>query len=239
MLRVAAVGDLHYCGERRHHHQEAFAQLSDKADLLLLAGDLTQTGAADEIDFLIEDLSPVTIPTFAVLGNHDYHSNEQVEIIRRLTESGINVLEEKIAEGQIGNETYAIVGLKGFIGGFDGALLHEFGEPEMKNIAAIARVQAENLEKLLNQCAGTVDYRLVLMHYSPAENTLTGEHPGLFPLMGSSLFGRAIDVAGADGAFHGHAHGGTEQGNTPSGISVWNVAQPVINESYKIYEFTR
>lgn len=239
MLRVAAVGDLHYCGERRHHHQEAFAQLSDKADLLLLAGDLTQTGMAQEIDFLIEDLKPVTIPTVAVLGNHDYHSNQQQEIIRRLVESGITVLEEGIAEGQANGRTYAIVGLKGFIGGFEGALLHEFGEPEMKNIAAIARMQAENLEKLLNQCAGTVDYRLVLMHYAPAENTLVGEHPGLFPLMGSSLFGKAIDAAGADGAFHGHAHGGTEKGATSTGIPVWNVAQPVINESYKIYEFSR
>jgi len=36
---------------------------------------------------------------------------------------------------------------------------------------------------------------------------------------------------------HGHAHRGTEQGVTPGGVNVRNVAQTVIRQAYAIYGF--
>jgi Icc-related predicted phosphoesterase len=79
------------------------------------------------------------------------------------------------------------------------------------------------------------DVRVALLHYSPVEETLRGERLEIYPFLGSYLLAEAIDHAGADLVFHGHAHNGSERGMTPGGIPVRNVAQSVIRYAYGVY----
>src|SRR5205823_4181791 len=67
--------------------------LPDRADLLLLAGDLTRCGGAEEVRVLAEELRGMPIPVVAVLGNHDYQTNREDDVRRVLEGVGVTVLE--------------------------------------------------------------------------------------------------------------------------------------------------
>jgi Icc-related predicted phosphoesterase len=235
MIRVAAVGDVHYDRFSRARMRPQLEALEGRADLLMIAGDLTQKGSLDEAQALIEDLSVVRVPIVAVLGNHDYHSNEQEGIARLLAGAGITLLEGTSARFEIQGRTVGVAGIKGFGGGFFGACVTEFGEPEMKAFAHHAKTQAERLRRALGEL--DTEFRFVLTHFSPIDATLLGEKREIYAFLGSYLLAEAIDAHGADAVFHGHAHYGTERGSTTGGVPVRNVAQPVIRHAYKIYTF--
>lgn len=233
MIRMAAVGDVHYDRESRGKLSKHWMELDGKADLLLLAGDLTQVGNPDEAKPLAEDLSECPVPVFAVLGNHDYHMDQEHEIARLLTEAGVTVLDRNYVVVDIGQCRVGIYGLKGFGGGFLGACCSEFGEKETKAFIHTTKLMAEDLRDGLEEMKA--DCKIVLMHYSPSPDTLLGEKKEIYPFLGSYLLGEAIDAAGANVVFHGHAHKGTENGVTPGGVPVRNVAQPVIRHAFNIY----
>lgn len=235
MIRIAAVGDVHYDKSSKHRLREHFRGLGGKADLLLIAGDLTQSGDLEEAEALREDLRECPIPIVLVLGNHDFHQGREREIMECFRSIGMTVLEGQSARLRVREFDVGIVGLKGFGGGFVGASVTEFGEFEMKLFARQAKTQAEILRRELGQL--DTDYRFVLLHVSPVEGTLLGERREIFPFLGSYLFSEAIDSCGADAVFHGHAHLGTERGMTPRGIPVRNVALPVIRHAYNVYQF--
>ncbi len=212
MIRVAAVGDVHYDRSTRKDMREHFLALRGRADILLVAGDLTQSGNPEEARALAFDLRDLSVPVVAVLGNHDYHQNREEEIREELASSGVISLEGECTELRIQGYSVGIVGIKGFGGGFFGACVPEFGEPEIKNFAHFGRIQADLLrERVLSL---STDYRFVLLHYSPIEGTLHGERREIYPFLGSHLLAEAIDDAQIDAAFHGHAHKGTERGAT-------------------------
>lgn len=233
MLRIAAVGDLHYGAAKRDQYRADLLCLNDEADVLLLAGDLTQSGNVDEALLLLEDIKELRIPVIAVLGNHDYHTDQHHDIREALEQAGVTVLEGETKVIDIQGKTVGVAGIKGFVGGFRGTELHEFGEPEMRNFAAQAKQQAKQFEQALASLIA--DSKIALLHYAPIAATVEGEHPALHPFMGSCYFGEAIDTAGADIVFHGHAHAGSPNGETAKGIPVWNVAQSVINQTYRIF----
>jgi Icc-related predicted phosphoesterase len=237
MIRIAAVGDVHYDQKSRNRLRAQFEALEGRADLLLIAGDLTQHGTVEEAEALMVDLKDLPIPVVSVLGNHDYHSNQEREIGALLKENGVTILEGESVEFKVRDHTVGIMGLKGFGGGFAGACVTEFGEPEMKAFAHHARVQAEILRRGLE--ALETDYKFALLHFSPIDGTLLGEKREIYPFLGSYLLAEAIDAAGCDGAFHGHAHHGLERGVTPGGVPVRNVAQLVIRHAYNIYSFEK
>ena len=91
-IRVAAVGDLHCTKESGGQLRELFRQAADSADVLVLCGDLTDHGLAEEAHVLAKELGGVRTPVLAVLGNHDFHNGaqEQVELILR--DAGVQVL---------------------------------------------------------------------------------------------------------------------------------------------------
>jgi Icc-related predicted phosphoesterase len=173
----------------------------------------------------------------SVLGNHDLHSNQQEVFSKLLVVNGVFVLEGQSAELKVREHTVGIMGVKGFGGGFAGACVTEFGEPQMKAFAHHARAQAEILRRGLDSL--TTDYRFALTHFSPIDGTLLGEKREIYPFLGSYLMAEAIDAAGCDGAFHGHAHHGLERGMTPGGVPVRNVAQLVIRHAYNVYSFEK
>jgi Icc-related predicted phosphoesterase len=237
MIRIAAVGDLHYDRHSRGRIAKFIPGLAHSADLLLLAGDLTQIGCEDEIEPLAEDLRESPVPVVAVLGNHDYQSNKQDQIISILSRAGVTVLEPGSISLNLGGQSVGIVGMKGFGGGFVGACAGDFGEPEMKAFIQTTKHYAESLRHALE--ALRTDYKIALLHYSPCAETLLGEKKEIYPFLGSYLLAEAIDQGGADIAFHGHAHRGVERGMTPGGIPVRNVAFPVIHHAFNIYTLNK
>src|SRR4051794_21919959 len=97
VVRVAASGDVHCREANRKQVLAAFAGLEGKADLVLLAGDLTGEGRPEEAAILAEAASRSTVPTFAVLGNHDWHAGHAAEIAGLLRAAGVTVLEREAA----------------------------------------------------------------------------------------------------------------------------------------------
>ena len=76
MIRIATFGDCHVgvdsCGRLAPHLEP----VNEHADVLLIAGDLTKCGTKDEARILADEVQNVTIPIYAVLGNHDHHADE-------------------------------------------------------------------------------------------------------------------------------------------------------------------
>lgn len=235
-IHVAAVGDIHFGTDSAGQLRSCLTSIDNEADILLLAGDLTRHGTVDEAAVLAEDLADCPVPVVAVLGNHDCHSDQQDSVAERLSSSGVEVLEGTHVVVDINGVTVGVAGTKGFGGGFPGACGSAFGEPVMKAFVAYSRELAEQLEYALTSL--DTDVRIALTHFSPVEETLRGERLEIYPFLGSYFLAEAIDAAGCDFAFHGHAHAGTEVGITPGGVPVRNVAQPVIQQSYKVYPLT-
>lgn len=235
MIRVAAVGDLHFGTESHGTYRSGLEHLAERADVLLLAGDLTRHGDPAEAAVLADELRDLGVPIFCVLGNHDYHSDREREVAVEMEKGGVRVLEGASATIDVDGVRLGIAGIKGFGGGFSGACGSEFGEPEMKAFIAHTRAHGERLAVTLKELEA--DLRIALLHYAPVPETLAGERLEIFPFLGSYLLGEAIDQAGANLVLHGHAHRGAEKGVTPGGVHVRNVAQPVIGHAYALYCF--
>lgn len=234
MIRVAAVGDLHVGVDSRGRLGPALDGIADHADLLLVAGDLTRVGTAEEAGVLADELRHAGVPVVAVLGNHDFHTDAADEVRRTIEDAGVEVLEGESTTVEVDGTTVGVAGSKGFGGGFAGTSGTDFGEPEMKAFIRHTVGLSEQVETALEDVADT-DVRIALLHYSPIKDTLLGERLEIYPFLGSYLLGEAIDRAGADLVVHGHAHHGSEKGLTPGGIRVRNVAHPVIGRPYNVY----
>jgi Icc-related predicted phosphoesterase len=232
-IRIAAVGDVHLGEDARGRLRPALAHLGGHADVLLLAGDLTRHGTVDEARVVADEFGDLPVPVIAVLGNHDYHSDQEKQVTEVLTDQGITVLEGESVVLTAGGQRLGVAGVKGFGGGFAGKCGSDFGEPEMK---AFVRHSKETAARLGTALAGLeCDRTVVLTHYAPVNDTLLGEPPEIYAFLGSYLLAEEIDRAGADLAVHGHAHRGTELGVTPGGVRVRNVAQPVIRKAFAVY----
>lgn len=237
MIRVAATGDLHVGPDSARAVGDQLRNVADRADVLLIAGDLTKSGRTEEAAALAGELHGLRVQTVAVLGNHDHHADRPQEIAGLLRDVGLVVLEGDAARIDTPGGSVGVAGVKGFGGGFAGASGAEFGEPEMKAFIRHTKDRAEALEAALATL--DTDVRVALMHYAPVRETLQGEPPEIFPFLGSYLLAEAVDRAGADLVVHGHAHRGTEHGVTPGGVHVRNVAQTVIRQAYAVFAFER
>ena len=233
MIRIAAVGDIHVAEDSHGRLKPHWSKLDQHADVLLLAGDLTNLGNAAQAEVLVDELRDVPVPVIAVLGNHDYHADDPRAVRDALEGIGVTVLDGESVTLELAGCRLGIAGAKGFGGGFAGACGHRFGEYEMKAFMELTEREAHRLEENLR--ALRADYRIALMHYAPVKDTLAGERLEIYPFLGAYQLGEALDRAGADLALHGHAHHGAEKGVTPGGIPVRNVAMPLIKRPYAIY----
>lgn len=221
-MRIAATADLHYFSPRYGAVQEQLAQVRDQADLLVIAGDLTNYGKPSEMEPLLNSLVRLRLPIVAVLGNHDYESGSEADLMRMMTNEGIKLLDGTAYE----RDGIGFAGTKGFPGGFGRGALTAFGEVEVKAFVQAAIDEAMKLEKAMSQLR--TEKRVVVLHYAPVVETVRGESPEIFPYMGSSRLAEVIDRHGADLIFHGHAHHGTPEGRTTAGIPVHNVALTIL-----------
>lgn len=235
MIRVAAVGDVHLGPDLAGRHRAALGDLPEVADVLLLAGDLTRHGTADEAELVAAEYRDLGVPVVTVLGNHDYNGDEPGKITEILQQAGLIVLEGTSTVVGTPGGRLGVAGAKGFGLGFAGRSGSDFGEPEQKAWARHGRASAEVLTRALESLP-PVDAKVALTHFAPVDQTLAGEPPEIWAFLGNYLLAEAIDAAGCDLAVHGHAHAGSEKGTTAGGVPVRNVAQPVIRAAYARYD---
>ena len=235
VIRVAAAGDLHASEEHRDRITHSFAELADRADLVLLAGDLTTHGEPEEAAVLANACRVVApLPVVAVLGNHDHHSGRSGEISSVLRDAGVVVLEGDHLVLELGGIEVGVAGTKGFVGGFPGAEIADFGEVLLREVYAETSREVGALEKGLEAISGC-HRRLVLLHYAPISETLTGEPPGIWAFLGSGRLAGPIGAHRPDAVFHGHAHHGRPRGCIGE-VPVWNVARHVMGEDFAVVE---
>lgn len=220
-LRVAAMADLHVKEEQKAPYRDLFAEISDCADVLVLAGDLTDLGTKREAEIVAEDLLACSIPVVAVLGNHDYECGQVDEVQRIVRGAGVHLLDGSAVE----IDGVGFVGVKGFAGGFGRRMLGAFGEPAYKQFVAETLNEAMRLENAMR----TVRSRrvMVVLHYAPVADTIEGEPLEIFPFLGSSRLAETIDRFDVSAVVHGHAHIGKYEGRTPGGQPVYNVASHI------------
>jgi len=220
-LRVAAMADLHVKESGETRYRALFAEISKTADVLVLAGDLTDLGKPREAELLAEDLQACSIPVVGVLGNHDYECGQVDEVISIVREAGVHLLDGHPVE--INGVGFA--GVKGFIGGFGPRMLGSFGEPGIKTVVADAMQEAIRLENAMRRVRAS--RALIVLHYAPIAETIEGEPPEIYPFLGSSRLAEVIDRFKVSAVVHGHAHRGRYEGRTPGGAPVYNVAEHI------------
>src|SRR5436309_5132155 len=229
-LRIAAAGDLHCSEQRRDEIAQALGTLGGTADLLLLAGDLTTHGEPTQAQVLADACRTLDMPVFAVLGNHDWHANRSQELVAALQSGGIRVLERDWAICDVGGCEVGIVGVKGFVGGFPGSHLPDFGEPLLRQVYREASLDIEALDRGLREIA-VCPTRIALMHYSPTASTIAGEGSGISAFLGTDRLAAPIAEHEPDMVLHGHAHSGTFNGLIGQGPA-YNVPVPVIGRDF-------
>jgi Icc-related predicted phosphoesterase len=234
-MRIAATADLHYAAQRSTTLKEQLAPVRDEADVLVVAGDLTNFGQPAEMEPLVNVLVRLRIPIVAVLGNHDYESGREAELMQMMSSEGIKVLDGTGYE----RDGVGFAGTKGFVGGYGRGVLTAFGEPEIKAFVKASIDEALKLERAMSQLR--TPKRVVVLHYAPVVSTVQGEAPEIFPYMGTSRLAEVVDRHGADLVVHGHAHHGALNGKTTGGIPVHNVAITLLqaqqpSAAYKIFE---
>jgi len=223
-LRLAAMADLHCREQSTGAFQGLFAQISAKADVLLLCGDLTDRGTEVEARVLAHEIAAgCRIPVLAVLGNHDHEAGIPDRIEQLLVEAGVRVLDGEAVE--LGGVGFA--GTKGFAGGFENRVLEPWGEQTLKAFVRETLDEAMKLEGALAKLHGA-SRRVALLHYAPIRGTIEGEPLEIYPFLGCSRMVPALENFHVSACFHGHAHYGTPQGKTGQGVPVYNVAYPLL-----------
>ncbi len=222
-FEIAAVGDLHYGSG---HPVPPLAQLAAGADVLLLCGDLTDHGHAEEAQALARDLATVSIPVIAVFGNHDYEAGRPEDVRQVLSDARVTVLDgESIEVDGVG-----FAGAKGFGGGFGRGTLQSWGELAVKRFVQEAVDETMKLEKALARLR--TPHIVALLHYAPIQATVEGEPAEIFPFLGSSRLEEPLNRYSVAATFHGHAHRGTYEGRTQSGRPVYNVSLPLMRQQF-------
>jgi Icc-related predicted phosphoesterase len=227
VVRLAAVGDIHYGPSSHGALQGLFGQLSGQADVLLLCGDMTNHGLPDEARVLARELTTaVKIPIVAVLGNHEYESGKEAEVRQILLDTGATVLDGDACE--VAGVGFA--GIKGFGGGFGERALQAWGEESIKRFVHEAVDEALKLESALARLRTA--HRVALMHYAPIQGTVEGEPREIYPFLGSSRLEEPLVRYPVTAVFHGHAHHGTLEGRTRDNVPVYNVAMPLLGQTF-------
>jgi Icc-related predicted phosphoesterase len=234
-MRIAATADIHFSPQSYDKIREPLSRVWEHADVLVIAGDLTNYGTTEEMHSLLNALVRLRIPIVAVLGNHDYESGQEQELIKLMTAEGIKVLDGSSYE----RDGVGFAGAKGFVGGFGRGVLTAFGEKEIKAFVQASIDETMKLERALSMLR--TEKIVIVTHYAPIVDTVKGEPVEVWPYLGSSRLAEVIDRHGAALALHGHAHLGTPDGKTTAGVPVHNVSLALLMAQnppcpYRVFE---
>ncbi|HZT15185.1 MAG TPA: metallophosphoesterase [Gaiellaceae bacterium] len=232
-VKVAAAGDIHAGPGDADRVREAFLRAAEQADMIVLAGDLTQHGQVDEVCVVADACRELELPIVAVLGNHDWHSDRPGDLVRALAGAGVVVLERTHTILPVCGVTVGVAGVKGFVGGFVNQWAN-FGEPLFRQAYAETTADVDGLEAGL-RAIESCSVRIALLHYSPVEATLVGEPERLWLVLGADRLAGPIRDHRPDIVLHGHAHHGSFEGEI-EGVPVYNVAVHVLGREFWIFE---
>ena len=232
-IRIAAAGDVHAADPLRERLARVFGAVASDADLVLLAGDLTTHGLPEQAEVLADACAGLPVPVVAVLGNHDHHSGCADAVQDALRTGGIVVLDREHVILELGELEVGIVGTKGFVGGFAGAEIPDFGEPALRQIYHETTLEVDALEDGLEAIAGC-HKRLVLLHYAPITETIVGEPEIIWAFLGSGRLAGPIGMHRPDLVVHGHAHHGAPRGSIGT-VPVHNVAVHVTGQDFAVF----
>lgn len=214
--------------------------LEGEVDLLVIAGDITESGRIPEVELATGLFSALSMPKIAVLGNHDRRGMRRRAMRLLLESSGVRLLDgDSMTHRFPDGRRVAFAGVGGYGGGFWPEEAPDLLAARIsKAVGVRARREALRLSAALDDIGPSdVDAVVVVMHYSPTVSTL-GEEPLMkYWMLGNSLLGRVIDDHRVDLVIHGHAHLGNHEGQTPGGTPVRNVAAHVTGGP-KIYDVT-
>ena len=226
-IRIAAVADIHVKKTSQGQYQPLFTKVTEQADVLLLCGDLTDYGTVEEAKILARDITAsLRIPAIGVLGNHDFESGKQDEVVQILTDAGVVMLDGDSTE----LHGVGFAGVKGFGGGFGRRALGAWGEPTIKQFVHETVEEALKLESALARLR--TPQKIAVLHYSPIQATVEGEPLEIVAFLGSSRLEEPLDRYRCTAVFHGHAHRGAPEGRTKGATPVYNVAMPVLAATY-------
>lgn len=225
-VKIAAVADIHVREGDKGKWLDYFKDISRNADVLVIGGDLTDTGDEGEAQVLLDELKACSIPVVGVLGNHDYEKGRHKLIRKILQNDQVHILD---GEGVI-IKGVGFAGIKGFGGGFDNHMLSMFGEGAMKAFVQEAVDEALHLERALSRLEQENEgiKKIAVLHYAPIAETIKGEPEVIYPFLGSSRLAEPLERLRVTAAFHGHAHAGKLEGTTANGVKVYNVAKPIL-----------
>jgi uncharacterized protein len=236
-IRIAAAGDVHFGRDGdAERAAQIFGGLQGRVDIVLLAGDLTTHGEPEQAAIVAVAVRDLGVPVVTVLGNHDWHSGRAGEVTAVLQEAGIVVLQRSHHVLEVCDAEIGLVGTKGFVGGFAGSHLPDFGEPLLRNLYAETAAEVEALDAGLRAVA-LCPFRIVLLHYSPSGQTLEGERRDIWTFLGTDRLAAPILEHNPDLVLHGHAHAGTFAGRVGE-VPVYNVSVPVMGEDFWVFEMT-
>ena len=230
-IRIATAGDIH-CGRASacEHLRPAVAELAERVDLFLLAGDLTTHGEPEQASIVAEAFRDAGVPVLSVLGNHDWHVDRRDEFVRALEAHGIEVIDPGHRVVDVDGLEVGIAGTKGFVGGFPGSHIPDFGEPLLREVYAESMAEAAALDDAL-QAISSCPLRIVLLHYAPTTETLVGERESIWAFLGTDRLAAPIVEHEPDLVLHGHAHAGTFRGAIGQ-VPVFNVSVPVLGRDF-------
>lgn len=224
-IRLAAMSDIHVGKTAQGGLAPIFAQVSERSDVLVMCGDLTDYGLPEEARVLAREIATaLRVPCVTVLGNHDFEAGKADEVRQILVDAGVTVLDGDSCE----LNGVGFAGVKGFCGGFGRGALGPWGEDIIKSFVREAVNEAFKLESALARLRAP--HRVALLHYSPIRATVEGEPLEIFPYLGSSRLEEPLTRYPVTAVIHGHAHNGSLEGRTAAGTPVYNVAMPLLKK---------
>ena len=182
LMRIAAFSDLHIWGPVPNWISVEFAGLHEKADVLVIAGDITNNGLMAQAERAANLLRTVQIPIVAVVGNHDRRTPRPARFRELIESSGVTFLNGTTFE--VGDDvSIGFAGVQGSGGGFwpvEGP--DTLPRRTAQALAVRSRREASRLDAALESL--DTDVKIVVTHVSPTLTTLQTEPKFKFFLLG-------------------------------------------------------
>lgn len=183
-IRIVQISDLHSKEFGKDNNILYKAIMNQKPDIIVATGDLIDSNMK-RINEIIEFCSRLNkkVPIYYILGNNEMRCSRVNEIVEKLKQKNINVLENEIATIKIKDNIINILGLAE----------KRVDKGEMFYSKINSRYEIENVENLFRKLENLKGIKIVLSHY-----------PENFEYVGNYSYNKYnFDIM-----FSGHAHGG-------------------------------
>lgn len=183
-LRIAQISDLHSKEFGKNNNTLYKVIIEQEPDIIVATGDLIDSNMK-RINEIIEFCSRLNkrVPVYYILGNNEMRCSRVNEIVEKLKQKNINVLENEIATIKIKDNIINILGLAE----------KRVDKGEMFYSKINSRYEIENVDSLFRKLENLIGIKIVLSHY-PENYEYVGDY--------------SYSKYNFDIMFSGHAHGG-------------------------------